>query len=116
MKKRSRGHPIPVDSQPVGDSSAWAVLKCLAGLNIAPKGSASYKSGPWGPQVYSLSIFRVLCIPEELGQGTLMFLLCKQGGHPGGARRSRAFQGLQIAFGDVGLIPLFHQSIGIIGH
>ena len=50
-------------------------------------------------------------IPEELGQGTLTFLLCSQGGHPGRARRSRAFQGLQIAFGDVELIPPFHQSV-----
>lgn len=40
-----------------------------------------------------------------------MFLVCNQGGHPGRARRSRALQGLQIAFGDVELMAQFHQSV-----
>lgn len=48
-----------------------------------------------------------------------MFLVCNQGGHPGRARRSRALQGLQIAFGDVetdGTFSSVSAGFGITGH
>ena len=43
MNKRSRGALITVYSQPIGDSTAQAG-KCLAGLCVAPKGSARTES------------------------------------------------------------------------